>query len=92
MATINMEVEVTNNLKTIMDNQKQTMESKLGEMTNSITSMIGQTWQGASATEFGGQYEALRGAITGQLGKIIELSSQLQSEITQWVDAAAKMG
>jgi uncharacterized protein YukE len=92
MATINMEVEVTTSLKTTMDSQKQTMESKLGELTNTITSMIGQTWQGASAQEFGGQYESLRSAVTGQLGKILELSAKLQSEITQWVDAASKMG
>jgi uncharacterized protein YukE len=92
MDTLNMEVEQTKGLKTSMDSQKEIMDSKLGELTTSITGMVNVTWKGNSAEEFGGQYETLRGAISNQIGKISELAGRLQNEIAEWEAAAAKLG
>ena len=92
MATLHMDVETVRSTQSKMTQEQQQMTTELQNVTNSVNSTVGSAWIGNSATEFQQQYDGLRSNITQQLERLAELAQQLQQEISQWEEMAARMG
>ena len=92
MPTLHMDVETVQSAQSKMISEKEAMLGELQNLTNQVNQTVGSAWIGNSATEFQQSYENLRTQITQQFEQIDTLAQQLQGEITQWQDMAARMG
>ena len=92
MATLHMDVETVRSTQSKMVQEQQQMTTELQNVTNAVNSTVGSAWVGNSATEFQSQYDGLRSNINTQLERLSELAQQLQNEINQWEEMAARMG
>lgn len=87
-----MDVEQVQATQQKIVSEKETMLNELNTLTNQISSTVGSSWVGNSATEFQQAYEQLRNQINQQLTALGDLGTALQSEIAQWQDMASRMG
>jgi WXG100 family type VII secretion target len=90
MATLHMEVEVARSTQNTMSNTYQQLSSLLQSMTSTVNGLQ-PAWLGNSATEFFGLYDQWRGSMTNLLDQLQQLSTRLQSEITEWETMASKL-
>lgn len=92
MSTLHMDVETVQSAQAKMVSEKEAMLNELATLTGQINQTVGTAWIGNSANEFQQAYEQLRTQINQQLESLGQLAQNLQTEIQQWQEMAARMG
>lgn len=92
MSTLHMDVETVQSAQAKMVSEKEAMLNELNTLTNQVYQVVGSAWIGNSANEFQQAYDAVRQQISTQLDQLGTLAQNLQSEIAQWTEMAARMG
>lgn len=90
MATLHMEVETARSTQSSMNNTHGQLSSLLQSM-NSAVNGLQPAWQGNSATEFFGEYDQFRSAMTQMLEALSVLNTRLGNEITEWEAMSSKL-
>lgn len=92
MATLHMDIEAVQGTLSKIRAEREAMINELSTVTNQVNQTVGTSWVGNSATEFQQSYEQLRSQITQQMEALEQLAQNLQTEITQWQETAARLG
>jgi len=90
MATLHMEVETARSTQNTLNNTQAQLTSLLQSM-NSAVNGLQPAWMGNSATEFFGEYEQYRSAMTQMLEALNVLTTRLGNEITEWETMSSKL-
>jgi len=92
MATLHMDIEAVQGTLSKMRSEREAMLGELNTLTSQVGQTVGSSWIGNSATEFQQNYEQLRNQITQQMDALEQLAQNLQTEIAQWQETAARLG
>jgi len=90
MATLHMETDTARSTQSNMTNTQQQLTSMLQSMTSAVNGLQ-PAWMGNSATEFYGVYDQWRTQMNSLLDQLQQLSSRLQTEITEWESMSQKL-
>jgi uncharacterized protein YukE len=92
MPTLHMDVETVRTMQAQMIQQKDAMVEQLTALATRINQTVGAAWIGNAANEFQQQVEQKRISLINQMDALDTLASNLQREITQWVEMASRLG
>ncbi len=92
MTTLHMEVDTCRGAQSKMVSVHGDLMSALNAIQSQVNNTVGSAWQGGSATDFQGRFQELYGQIKNQLDALEQLSTNLQTEITQWEQMSQKLG
>jgi WXG100 family type VII secretion target len=90
MTTLHMEVETARSTQNSLGNTHAQLQSMLQSINSSVNGLQ-PAWQGNSATEFFGEYEQFRSAMTQMLEALNVLTTRLGNEITEWEAMSSKL-
>ncbi len=90
MATLHMETDTARSTQSNITNTHQQLTGMLQSMTSAVTGLQ-PAWMGNSATEFYGVYDQWRSQMNNLLDQLQQLSSRLQTEITEWESMSQKL-
>jgi len=92
MATLHMDIEAVQGTLSKIRAEREAMLGELNTVTNQVGQTVGSSWIGNSATEFQQNFEQLRNQIIQQMDALEQLAQNLQTEIAQWQETAARLG
>ncbi len=88
MTTLHMDVEVARNVQRQLVTIHQTLQNLLSQASSEVGKLETGAWQGPSATQFYSLFGEWRTRTSRLLEEFQQLATRLQSEITQWEEAA----
>ncbi len=91
MATLHMDVESARSTNSTITNVHGQLTSELGTLTSTVQGLVGSTWMGASADQFGSEFEQWRTTMNSLLENLGALNQRLSGEITEWENMAASL-
>lgn len=91
VATIHMETDSIRKLERAIQTEHSNILSSISGLRSQSTSLIGSSWQGQSASEFGKQLEDLLSQQIILLDQMHELRVVLVREIIQWEVMRARL-
>ena len=92
MPKLFMETEAVANLFQQMRTTVEQLKTNNDQLKSKADSIIPTSWEGGSSVEFTSKLEELLNKYNTKAQEYVDLSNSLEKEMTEWQDAAIKLG
>lgn len=90
MAILHMETQIARDTQKTITNMQQEIQANHQSISNAVANLQ-PNWMGNSASQFFQEYEQWNSAMSKMIEELANMGTRLQTEISEWEQAAARL-